>query len=164
MGTILLALSFLLYSIALVIVFTIISALITLPENRLIPTNENGSPRLSILVSLKIWVWGKQDSFVHLLVRKESNLNKPAKTKYLIFFCISGMTLCMISVLWNYNSNEEPNKKVSKLKDRNQQDLANTYPTDSVILINQGDIKALEQLRKFTKTDSLKDSQIPKIW
>ena len=35
---------------------------------------------------------------------------------------------------------------------------------DSVIMLNDDDVQALKRLKEFTKTDTLNEKDIPKIW
>lgn len=164
-STILLALSVLFSGLSLVLLLTVISALITSPENRANTLDAHKSNNgTNILTALKIWIWAKQDKLVGYLKVKESGLDKRGKKIYLVGFIVIGVALSLSSLFWHYEKDTKPFIKTSSAsKSKLNQSMVRLSP-DSVIMLNENDVQALKQLKEFTKTDTLSEKDIPKIW
>jgi len=164
-NTILLALSVLFSGLSLVLLLTVISALITSPENRANTLDAHKSNNgTNILTALKIWIWEKQDNFVGYLKIKESGLDNRGKKRYLIVFILIGVALSLSSLFWHYEKDTKPFIKTSSASKSKLNHSMEKLSPDSVIMINEDDVQALKKLKEFTKTDTLNEKDIPKIW
>lgn len=164
MATFFFAFAFILLMIFLVMLFIITSALITSPEKRF-STASNPTPEgeTNMISALKIWTWEKQDRLVNYLSRRDNELSKSAKMKYLGLFCILGIAFSLTSLFWDYQPEKKPFIKQATIN-APPAETEKAKSNDSVIILDQEDARALKQLKEFTKTDTLKENEIPKIW